>query len=122
MTVTYLHDHTSVGKAQRAMYGKRKVKARDAYHPARDEPEEYDERNVSMSSNFRHIRAKNTGQLYKMDKEDWDLVKDIPWYEGTAGDLHTFQGQSFESYVGIVGLRKHPFAPRDKRRENYQGA
>ena len=123
MTVTYLHEHTSLAQAQKRMADRRKrfekkERKRVDYH----EPDIYNEEVDTMSKEYRYIRAKNTQTLYKMDVEDWKLAKDIPWYEGAPGDLHTFQGQSFESYVGIVGLRKHPFGPHDKRRENYHGA
>lgn len=74
---------------------------------------------VRPTDKIKYIRAQNTREMFKMDVEDWKLAKDIPWFEESPGVLTTSRGQTFEDYVGIVGARRHPFAPRDKRREHY---
>lgn len=120
-SLTYLHEHTPIAKAQKKMY-QRRIEAVSNVRGPGDEKHYDDTKMIELYRDVRKIRTRNTGTLYLMDEEDWNLAKGIPWYEGVTGDLHTFNGQSFESYVGIVGARLYPFAPRDKRRQHYHGA
>lgn len=111
--------YLEISHIQQKLYNRRK-KSKEFSVRHNDYPQDV---KGSHTGDVRTIRAKNTGNLYTMDADDWHLVKNVPFYEGEKPNiLRTMQGQSFEDYVGIVGDRLYPFAPRDKRREHYKGA
>ena len=67
----------------------------------------------------RYIRAKDSQNMFKMDEDDWERARYVAWFEESPGVLTTKDGITFENYVGIIGKRRYPFNPRDKRRKHY---
>lgn len=124
--VKYLSDHTRIGKIQQKMYQNRPTLMGDnpnmrnfKVHCTESVVDSSPRMTMTEKDDFRFLRAKNTTNVFKVDREDWDIAKHVAWYENQAGDLVTIKGRTYEDYVGIVGARKYPLSPRDKRREHY---
>lgn len=120
--IEFFDKHTKIAKIQQKLYENRPVMAKNDQNTpeltlivTKDVKEMF----VLPQDTHKYIRAANTKLLFKMDLEDWERAKHIPWYDQGAGSLTTFHGQTFEDYVGIIGARLYRFNPYDKRRECY---
>lgn len=121
--VEFIEKHTQIGKIQQKLFENRPKDAvlRNFTVITNEKVQESYMDSPKWGENHRFLRAKNTQNLFKVDLDDWEVAKAIPWYEQGDGTLTTFKGQRFEDYVGIPGARKYPFSPRDLSREHYHG-
>ena len=58
-----------------------------------------------MESNLK-LRIRNTGKLMSVDEQDWDLVKDIQWFE-YKGMICTQKGVKYEDICSFPEKTKN---------------
>lgn len=66
------------------------------------------------------LRLKNTGELFALDKDDWEKAKHCGWKWVGPGKIENDQGISIEEYCGIKGVRRPVSSLRSFKRNNYE--
>jgi sulfatase maturation enzyme AslB (radical SAM superfamily) len=64
------------------------------------------------------LKLRNSGKYIKVDKQDWNLVKDIHWVL-RDNKVVTRNGRTYEDVIGLKGHKNKMGSVFDKTRDNY---